>query len=36
VLVDVPEVRAEVEERRRADAYVAEAERRFDGSPRCC
>ena len=36
LLIDVPEVREDVEDRARAQAYMDAAGRRFDGVNRCC
>ena len=36
LLIDVPEVRREVEDARRGQAYVEAAEQRFHGITRCC
>ncbi|MBN9693546.1 MAG: carbon starvation protein A [Verrucomicrobia bacterium] len=36
VLIDVPEVREEVDRQRRAEAYQAAAQHRFEGINRCC
>ena len=36
VLIDVPEVREAVSDEARAQAYVAAAEKRFDGINHCC
>ena len=36
VLIDLPEVRDAVSDDARAQAYVAAAEKRFDGINRCC
>jgi hypothetical protein len=36
VLIDLPEVREAVSDDARAQAYVAAAEKRFDGINRCC
>ena len=36
LLIDVPGVREDVEERARATAYMEQARRRFEGIQRCC